>query len=193
LIRAVDFSIANAAKTLPEPRKRLIQPSRLSLCSAAYDRKRTATGIVSARVRARRRDFACEEISVWGGLATAVQKRVQEVETMRSELVTAALKPLSNRYQLTRLTAKAIQALHRPDTRIADTANDVLLHFGLRSPSGRARPVETQGDRTSRPDRHRVAPSRSKRPLRSPDEAVRFPATQGTSTATAEQENQLWI
>jgi hypothetical protein len=48
---------------------------------------------------------------------------------MRSELVGGALKQTPNRYLLTRLTAKAIRALHRPQTRIADTANDVLIRL----------------------------------------------------------------
>jgi hypothetical protein len=48
---------------------------------------------------------------------------------MRSELVGGALKQTPNRYLLTRPTAKAVRALHRPQTRIADTANDVLIRL----------------------------------------------------------------
>ena len=48
---------------------------------------------------------------------------------MRSELVGSALKWTPNRYLLTHLAAKAIRASHRPRTRIADTANDVLVRL----------------------------------------------------------------
>jgi hypothetical protein len=50
---------------------------------------------------------------------------------MRSELVTSALKQVQSRYLLTRLTTTAIRAFHRPNTRIADTANQALLRFSL--------------------------------------------------------------
>lgn len=52
---------------------------------------------------------------------------------MRSELVMAALKHVPNRYLLTRMAAKAIRAFHRPHTRIAETANDVLRRFSIKS------------------------------------------------------------
>ena len=52
---------------------------------------------------------------------------------MRSELVEGALKHVPNRYMLARLTAKAIRAFHRPNTRIADTANDVLRQFSTKN------------------------------------------------------------
>ena len=53
---------------------------------------------------------------------------------MCSELVTGALKHIPNRYLLTRLAATAIRAFHRPDTRIAETANQVLFRFSLKDP-----------------------------------------------------------
>ncbi|MFZ0633450.1 MAG: DNA-directed RNA polymerase subunit omega [Acidobacteriaceae bacterium] len=53
---------------------------------------------------------------------------------MRSELVTGALEYVPNRFLLTRLAATAIRAFHRPNTRIADTANDVLRRFNTKSP-----------------------------------------------------------
>jgi hypothetical protein len=59
---------------------------------------------------------------------------------MRSELVTGALKHVSNRYQLTHLAAKAIRMFHRPNTRIADTTNEVLHRFSLRDPLVRRSP-----------------------------------------------------
>ena len=53
---------------------------------------------------------------------------------MRSELVANALKQVPNRYLLTRAAVEAIRALHMPNTRIADTANQVLLRFSLSDP-----------------------------------------------------------
>lgn len=53
---------------------------------------------------------------------------------MRSQLVFDAMKHVSNRYLLTRVAAKAIRGLHRPNTRIAETANDVLVRFALKDP-----------------------------------------------------------
>jgi hypothetical protein len=53
---------------------------------------------------------------------------------MRSELVTGALRYVPNRYLLTRLAAKAIRGFHRPNTRIAETANEVLFRFSLSDP-----------------------------------------------------------
>ena len=48
---------------------------------------------------------------------------------MRSELVFAAMTYVSNRFLLTRVAAKAIRRFHRPNTRIQDTANEVLERF----------------------------------------------------------------
>jgi len=53
---------------------------------------------------------------------------------MRSELVFGATTHLSNRYLLVRAAAQAIRKFHRPNTRIADTANEVLEWFGHASP-----------------------------------------------------------
>ena len=49
--------------------------------------------------------------------------------TMRSELVFAAMAYISNRLLLTTLAAKATRKLHRPNTRIEDTTNDVFARF----------------------------------------------------------------
>jgi hypothetical protein len=49
---------------------------------------------------------------------------------MRSELVFKALAYESNRYQFCRLIAKGTRKLHRPNTRLQDTTNDVLELFG---------------------------------------------------------------
>jgi len=48
---------------------------------------------------------------------------------MRSELVFKALAYESNRYQLCRLIAKGTRKLHRPNTRLQETANDALERF----------------------------------------------------------------
>ena len=65
---------------------------------------------------------------------------------MRSELVTGALKHVPNRYLLTRLAAKAIRGFHRPNTRVAETANEVLFRFSLSDPLARraSRPKGTE-------------------------------------------------
>lgn len=57
---------------------------------------------------------------------------------MRSELVLGALKHVPNRYQLTHVAAKAIRAFHRPKTRIAETANEVLTRLSLSDPIARS-------------------------------------------------------
>jgi hypothetical protein len=48
---------------------------------------------------------------------------------MRSQLVFGAMTYISNRYLLTRLTARATRKFHRPNTRIQDTTNDVFERF----------------------------------------------------------------
>lgn len=53
---------------------------------------------------------------------------------MRSELVFGVTKHLNNRYLLVRAAAQAIRKVHRPNTRIADTTNEVLERFGHRNP-----------------------------------------------------------
>ena len=48
---------------------------------------------------------------------------------MRSELVFKAFIYESNRYQLCRLIAKGTRKLHRPNTRLQETTNDVIERF----------------------------------------------------------------
>jgi hypothetical protein len=48
---------------------------------------------------------------------------------MRSDLVFGALSHVSNRYQLCQLASKATRKLHKPNTRLQDTTNDVLVRF----------------------------------------------------------------
>ena len=53
---------------------------------------------------------------------------------MRSELVFGATTYVSNRFLLTRLASKAIRKLHKPNTRIEDTTNDVFIRFSHANP-----------------------------------------------------------
>lgn len=53
---------------------------------------------------------------------------------MRSDLVFGALAHVSNRYQLCQLASKATRKLHKPNTRLQDTTNDVLVRFKKTNP-----------------------------------------------------------
>jgi hypothetical protein len=53
---------------------------------------------------------------------------------MRSDLVFGAMAHVSNRFLLTRLAAQATRKLHRPNTRIQETMNDVLIRFSQENP-----------------------------------------------------------
>jgi hypothetical protein len=53
---------------------------------------------------------------------------------MRSDLVFGALSHVSNRYQLCQLASKATRKLHKPSSRLQDTANEVLLRFRTTNP-----------------------------------------------------------
>jgi hypothetical protein len=48
---------------------------------------------------------------------------------MRSELIFGATAYVPNRYLLVMLASKAARKLHRPNTRMEDTANDALARF----------------------------------------------------------------
>ena len=48
---------------------------------------------------------------------------------MRSDLIFGAMTHVNNRYQLCQLAAKATRKLHKPNTRLQDTTNDVLDRF----------------------------------------------------------------
>jgi hypothetical protein len=68
---------------------------------------------------------------------------------MRSDLVFGALSHVSNRYQLCQLASKATRKLHKPNTRLQDTTNEVLVRFHSANPGGlvpvvasEAQPVE---------------------------------------------------
>ncbi len=67
---------------------------------------------------------------------------------MRSDLIFGALTHISNRYQLCQLASKATRKLHKPNTRLQDTTNDVLVRFqdsNQVTPS--LAPVETMKER----------------------------------------------
>ncbi len=53
---------------------------------------------------------------------------------MRSDLVFQALSQVSNRYQLCQLASKATRKLHKPNTRLQDTTNEVLCRFESANP-----------------------------------------------------------
>jgi hypothetical protein len=55
---------------------------------------------------------------------------------MRSDLVFGALSHVSNRYQLCQLASKATRKLHKPNTRLQDTTNEVLGRFQTTNPGG---------------------------------------------------------
>ena len=57
---------------------------------------------------------------------------------MRSNLVFGALSHVSNRYQLCQLASKATRKLHKPNTRLQDTTNDVLCRFRKANPGSLA-------------------------------------------------------
>ncbi|HWG20037.1 MAG TPA: hypothetical protein VG225_05850 [Terracidiphilus sp.] len=59
---------------------------------------------------------------------------------MRSDLVFGALSHVSNRYQLCQLASKATRKLHKPNTRLQDTTNEVLVRFHT-DPPGAPAPV----------------------------------------------------
>ncbi len=64
----------------------------------------------------------------------------KEKPVMRSDLVFGALSHVSNRYQLCQLASKATRKLHKPNTRLQDTTNEVLGRFRTTNP-GSAAPV----------------------------------------------------
>jgi hypothetical protein len=81
---------------------------------------------------------------------------------MRSERVFAAMTYVPNRFLLTKLAAAATRKFHRPNTRIQETMDEVLLRFGETNPMAgaeesaiaralrRAESVKT-GSRSARP------------------------------------------
>jgi hypothetical protein len=75
---------------------------------------------------------------------------------MRSELIFGALTHVSNRYQLCQLASKATRKLHKPNTRLQDTMNDVLVRFREQSPAA-ALPVRQEPVAISQQQHRRAA------------------------------------
>jgi hypothetical protein len=74
---------------------------------------------------------------------------------MRSELIFGALTHVSNRYQLCQLASKATRKLHKPNTRLQDTMNDVLVRFRDSDPAAAAASIQKEA--VSMPQQHRRA------------------------------------
>jgi hypothetical protein len=71
---------------------------------------------------------------------------------MRSDLIFGALAHLENRYQLCQLASKATRKLHKPNTRLQDTTNEVLTRFNQSNPA-----AEVLKKQQQTPDHHRRA------------------------------------
>jgi len=59
-----------------------------------------------------------------------LSRRIQ----MRSDLVFEAMACVSSRYLLTKLVSKTTRKLHKPNTRIQETTNAVLVRFSRANP-----------------------------------------------------------
>lgn len=73
---------------------------------------------------------------------------------MRSDLVFGALSHVSNRYQLCQLASKATRKLHKPNTRLQDTTNEVLSRFQSTNPGS---PLQTELPAVEPVERRRAA------------------------------------
>jgi hypothetical protein len=62
---------------------------------------------------------------------------------MRSKLVFGAMTQVSNHFLLVRLASRATRALHRPNSRIQETMNDVFVRFSPANPTARLLDTET--------------------------------------------------
>jgi hypothetical protein len=68
----------------------------------------------------------------------------KEKKLMRSDLIFGALSHVRNRYELCQLASKATRKLHKPTTRLQDTANEVLVRFHETNPMNPASDVEQE-------------------------------------------------
>jgi hypothetical protein len=64
-----------------------------------------------------------------------------ERKIMRSDLIFGALTHVTNRYELCQLASKATRKLHKPNTRLQDTTNEVLDRFKDTIPMDAAAPA----------------------------------------------------
>jgi hypothetical protein len=62
--------------------------------------------------------------------------RKEREKIMRSDLIFGALTHVNNRYELCQLASKATRKLHKPNTRLQDTTNEVLDRFRDTVPMG---------------------------------------------------------
>ena len=62
---------------------------------------------------------------------------------MRSELVFGAMTQVPNRLLLVKLASKATRILHRPNSRIQETMNDVFERFSHANPAPCVQDAET--------------------------------------------------
>jgi hypothetical protein len=77
---------------------------------------------------------------------------------MRSALVFKALSHVTNRYQLCQLASKATRKLHKPNTRLQDTTNEVLCRFETANPGGQIGGLTSKGAPAAHPlERRRAA------------------------------------
>lgn len=76
---------------------------------------------------------------------------------MRSELIFGALTHVSNRYQLCQLASKATRKLHKPNSRLQDTTNEVLYRFRNANPGILAPIAEPEAQPTQSLEQRRAA------------------------------------
>ncbi|HEX4007962.1 MAG TPA: DNA-directed RNA polymerase subunit omega [Acidobacteriaceae bacterium] len=76
---------------------------------------------------------------------------------MRSELIFGALTHVNNRYQLCQLASKATRKLHKPNTRLQDTMNEVLVRFREQSPAAAAQAARPEAIAVSQHQQRRAA------------------------------------
>jgi hypothetical protein len=69
---------------------------------------------------------------------------------MRSDLIFGALTHVNNRYQLCQLASKATRKLHKPNTRLQDTTNEVLDRFKDTVPMDASGETEYENPMTQR-------------------------------------------
>ena len=62
---------------------------------------------------------------------------------MRSDLIFGALTHVTNRYELCQLASKATRKLHKPNTRLQDTTNEVFDRFKVTVPMYAASETDT--------------------------------------------------
>jgi len=67
--------------------------------------------------------------------------KTKGINNMRSDLIFGALTHVTNRYELCQLASKATRKLHKPNTRLQDTTNEVLDRFKDSLPMDTAEPV----------------------------------------------------